>query len=80
MLSVSFRILKPGLLSATRLWNSVFFFRLWISLSSVIMASQWFIADERIKQSIKSFSMFLSLKDVSKMLVSWVGIVSIASL
>lgn len=80
MLSASFRILKPGFWSATRLWNWVFCFRLWISLSSVIMASQWLIAEERIRQSIKSFSIFLSLKDVSKMLVSCVGIVSIASL
>lgn len=56
--------------------NSLFSFRLWMSSSSVIKASHWFIAAERIKQSTKSLSMPLSLKAVSKIVLSCIGIVA----
>lgn len=39
-------------------------------LSSVIKASHWFTADERIRQSMKSPSIPLSLKAVSKIVLS----------
>ena len=42
------------------------FFRSWMSLSSVSRMSQWFMAAERIRQSMKSFSVFLSLKAVRR--------------
>ena len=60
--------------------NSLFFFRFCMSLSSVIRASHWLMADESIRQSMKSLSMLLSLKDVSRSLLSWIiGMVSIVS-
>ena len=42
--------------------NFLLLFRSWMSLSSVRRRSQWFMAAERMRQSIKSFSVFLSLK------------------
>lgn len=59
--------------------NSLFFFRFCMSLSSVIRASHWLMADESMRQSMKSLSMLLSLKDVSRSLLSWIGMVSIVS-
>lgn len=60
--------------------NSLFFFKSWMSLSSVSRTSHRFMAAERMRQSMKSLSILLSLKAVSKSLLSYVGIVSIASL
>ena len=39
-------------------------------LSSVIRASHWFMADERIRQSMKSLRIFLSLMAVSRVVFS----------
>ena len=50
-----------------------------MSLSSVIRVSHWLMADESMRQSMKSLSMRLSLKDVSRRLLPWIGMVSIAS-
>lgn len=50
-----------------------------MSLSSVIRASQRFIADERMRQSMKSLSILLSLKAVSRIVLSCIGIISIVS-
>ena len=50
-----------------------------MSLSSVIRVSHWLMADESMRQSMKSLSMRLSLKDVSRRLLSWIGMVSIVS-
>ena len=60
--------------------NSLLFFRFWMSLSSVSRMSQWFMAAERMRQSMKSFSVFLSLKAVRRSWLSYVGIISICSL
>jgi hypothetical protein len=51
-----------------------------MSSSSVMRASHRFMADERMRQSMKSVSMFLSLKAVSGSVLSCVGIVVIVSL
>jgi len=59
--------------------NSLFFFRFCMSLSSVIRVSHWLMADESMRQSMKSLTMRLSLKDVSRRLLPWIGMVSIAS-
>lgn len=59
--------------------NSLFFFRFWMSLSSVIRASHWFMADERMRQSIKSLSMLLNLKAVSRTVLSCIGLIVIVS-
>lgn len=59
--------------------NSLVFFRFWRSLSSVIRASHWFMADERMRQSTKSGSMLLSLNAVSRSVLSCIGIVVIVS-
>jgi len=50
-----------------------------MSLSSVINASHRFIDDERMRQSMKSLSILLSLKAVSRSVLSCIGIVSIVS-
>jgi len=50
-----------------------------MSPSSVIRASHWFMADERMRQSIKSLSMLLSLKAVSRIVLSCIGLVVIVS-
>ena len=60
--------------------NSLFFFNSWISVSSVSRMSHRFMAAERIRQSMKSLSMLLSLKAVSRSALSYAGIVSISSL
>lgn len=60
--------------------NSLFFSKFWMSSSSVMRASHRFMADERMRQSMKSVSMFLSLKAVSGSVLSCVGIVVIVSL
>ena len=60
--------------------NSLFFFKSWMSLSSVSRMSHRFMAAERMRQSMKSLSILLSLKAVSKSVLSYIGIVSIASL
>ena len=62
------------------LLNSLFFFKSWMSLSSVSRMSHRFMAAERMRQSMKSLSILLSLKAVSKSVLSYIGIVSIASL
>lgn len=59
--------------------KSLFSFRFCMSLSSVIRASHWFMADERMRQSMKSLSVFLSLNAVSRIVLSCIGIVSIVS-
>jgi len=51
-----------------------------MSLSSVIRASQLFMADERMRQFMKSLSMPLSLKAVCRIVLSCIGIVFIFSL
>ena len=50
-----------------------------MSLSSVIRASQLFMADERMRQFMKSLSMPLSLKAVCRIVLSCIGIVFIFS-
>lgn len=50
-----------------------------ISVSSVIRASHWFMADGRIRQSMKSLSIFLILKALCRIVVSCISIVFIVS-
>jgi len=59
--------------------SSLFCFSSWMSLSSVISASHWLMADESMRQSMKSWSMLLSLKAVKRIWRSWIGIDSIVS-
>jgi len=77
--SVSFWILKFGFVVERNSRYSLFFFRFWMSLSSVIRASQWLRAVERIRQSMKSESLLRRVKDVKRILLSCAGIVSIVS-
>ena len=59
--------------------SSLFCFSSWMSLSSVISASHWLMADESMRQPMKSWSMLLSLKAVKRIWRSWIGIDSIVS-
>lgn len=61
-------------------WKFLFSFMFCMSLSSVIRASQLFMADERMRQSMKSLSMFLNLKAVCRIALSCIGRVFIVSL
>lgn len=51
-----------------------------MSVSSVTSASHWFMADDKIKQSMKSLIIFLILKAVCRMGVSCISITFIVSL
>jgi len=77
--SDNFWILKFGFVAERSSRYSLFFFRLWMSLSSVIRASQWLRAVERMRQSMKSESLPRRVKDVKRILLSCAGIVSIVS-
>lgn len=78
--SVSFWILNFGLVVVKMVLSSLFFFRFCMSVSSVISASHWLMAAEVMRQSMKSLSVFLSLKAVCRILGSVVaGMVSIVS-
>ena len=68
--SVSFWILNFGFVAIRSSLNSLFFLKFWMSLSSVTSASQWLMADERMRQSMKSVSVFLSSKAVRRVWVS----------
>ncbi len=60
--------------------NSLLFFNSWMSVSSVSRMSHRFMAAERMRQSMKSLSMLLSLKAVNKSVLSYIETVSISSL
>lgn len=78
-ISVSVWISNLGFVFVRSSLNSLFFFRSWMSLSSVISASHWFMADARMRQSIKSLRMLLSLKAVSRIVLSCIGLIVILS-
>jgi len=61
-------------------WRFLFSLMFCMSVSSVIRASHWFMADERIRQSMKLFSVFLSLKVVCRIVLSCIWIMVILSL
>ena len=73
-------ILKLGFSVARRFLNSAFSARSWMSASCVARASQLVMADESMRQSMKSGRFFLSLKAVSSISLSCVAIVWISSL
>ncbi len=65
-MSFGFWILNLGFFVVRSSLNSLLFFRFWMSLSSVSRMSHWFMAAERMRQSMKSFSVFRSLKAVRR--------------
>lgn len=72
--------LEFGIYCRDKFVEFIVFLKFWMSSSSVMRASHRFMADERMRQSMKSVSMFLSLKAVSGSVLSCVGIVVIVSL
>ena len=79
-ISASLSIWNFGFFMVTISWRFLSSFMFCMSLSSVIRASQLFMADERMRQSIKSLSMFLSLKAVCRIVLSCIGRIFIVSL
>ena len=63
---MSFWILNFGLVVVRMVLSSLVFFRFCMSVSSVISVSHWLMAAEVMRQSMKSLSVFLSLKAVCR--------------
>ena len=77
---MSFWILNFGFVVFWSVLNSLFFFRFCMSVSSVTIASHWLMADESMRQSMKSLRVLLSLKAVSRIFWSRVaGMISMVS-